>query len=126
MNKIIFGYYIGTDVHVDIKNKTLINVNKTLSSRQKTQVVLRDTMLRLFTFLLDHADGKIVDNTDILIYVWESNGLSSSNQRLWQVMKALKAKLKLVGIRDDFIMRVDSKGYYIREGMVTVLYGEKK
>lgn len=126
MEKTIFGYYIGSDVHFDIKNKTLINVNKNLSSRQKTQVILRDTMLRLLAFLLDNANGTVIDNTDILINVWEVHGLSSSNQRLWQVMQGLKIKLSLVGIADDFIMRVDSKGYYVRENMITVLYSEKK
>ncbi|WP_447877572.1 winged helix-turn-helix domain-containing protein [Serratia fonticola] len=126
MEKTIFGYYIGNDVHFDITNKTLINVNKDLSSRQKTQVMLRDTMLRLLVFLLDNANGTVINNTDILINVWEAYGLSSSNQRLWQVMQGLRKKLSLVGISDDFIMRVESKGYYVRENMITVLYSEKK
>lgn len=126
MEKTIFGYYIGKDVHLDIQNRTLINVNKNLSSRLKTQVFLRDTMLRLLTFLLDNADGNIIDNTEILINVWEAHGLSSSNQRLWQVMLGLRKKLNDVGIPDDFIMRVESKGYYVRESMVTILYSENK
>lgn len=126
MEKNIFGYYIGADVHFDLANRTLINVNKNLSSRQKTQVILRDTMLHLFTFLLDNANGAVIDNNDILINVWEMRGLSSSNQRLWQVMQGLRKKLSLVGIPDDFIMRVESKGYYVRENAITVLYSEKK
>lgn len=126
MDKHVFGYYIGTDVHFDIKNKTLINVNRNRPPRKNVQIELRDTMLRLLAFLLEHADGTITSNEDILVNVWDVNGLSSSNQRLWQVMKELKAKLCLVGIRDDFIMRVDSKGYYLRENLITVLYSETK
>lgn len=126
MDRVTFGYYIGSDVHFDIANKTLINVNRNLSSRQKTQVMLRDTMFRLFVFLLENANGNIISNTDILISVWESHGLSASTQRLWQVMRGLSQKLSLVGIPDDFIMRIESKGYYVRENMITVLYSEKR
>ncbi|CAI1873426.1 Uncharacterised protein [Serratia fonticola] len=126
MEKTIFGYYIGSDVHFDVTNKTLINVSAVLRIRQKKSVLLRDTMFRLFLFLLENANGTIVDNSDILINVWDKHGLSSSNQRLWQVMQALKAKLSYVGVPDDFIMRVESKGYYVRENMITVLYSEKK
>lgn len=126
MKKVIFGYNIGSDVHFDIKNKSLINVNSTLHSHQRAIVVLRDTMFRLFLFLLKNANGTIISNADILINVWDKYNLSSSNQRLWQVMQSLKIKLSLVGVPNDFIMRVESKGYYVRENMLTVLYGEKK
>lgn len=125
MEKIIFGYYIGADVHFDLNKKTLVNVNIHLRTRQRMQVMLRDTMFRLFVFLIEHANGSIIDNSDILLNVWDKHGLSSSNQRLWQVMHALKFKLSLVGIPDDFIMRVESKGYYVKEHMLTVLYSEK-
>ncbi|HBE9181138.1 TPA: hypothetical protein KNH08_004064 [Serratia fonticola] len=124
MEKYTFGYYIGSDVHFDIQKKLLVNVNQ--RAQKKVQVVLRDTMFRLFIYLLEHADGTIVDNSDILLNVWDKYGLSSSNQRLWQVMQALKFKLNLVGIPSDFIMRVESKGYYVRENMITVLYSDKK
>lgn len=124
MEKYTFGYYIGSDVHFDIQKKLLVNVNQ--RAQKKVQVVLRDTMFRLFIYLLEHADGTIVDNSDTLLNVWDKYGLSSSNQRLWQVMQALKFKLNLVGIPSDFIMRVESKGYYVRENMITVLYSDKK
>ncbi|WP_025121472.1 MULTISPECIES: helix-turn-helix domain-containing protein [unclassified Serratia (in: enterobacteria)] len=125
MEKIIFGYYIGTDVHFDLNKKTLVNVNINPRSHQRMQVMLRDTMFRLFVFLIEHANGSIIHNSEILLNVWDKHGLSSSNQRLWQVMQALKFKLNLVGVPDDFIMRVESKGYYVKEHILTVLYSEK-
>lgn len=126
MEKFIFGYYIGNDVHFDLKKQLLVNMDPTQRARRQTQVILRDTMFRLFVYLLDHADGSIINNVDLLIEVWDKHGLCSSNQRLWQVVQALKEKLALVGVPSDFIMRIETKGYYVKEHMITVLYSEKK
>lgn len=126
MEKFIFGYCIGNDVHFDLSKKILVNVDPAQRARHRTQVILRDTMFRLFVYLLENANGSIIDNADILLEVWDKYGLSSSNQRLWQVVQALKEKLALVGVPGDFIMRIESKGYYLRESKITVLYSDKK
>ena len=125
MEKFIFGYYIDNDVHFDLKRQILVNVDPIQRARRRTQVILRDTMFRLFVYLLEHANGSIINNTALLMEVWDKYGLSSSNQRLWQVVQALKEKLALVGIPSDFIMRIESKGYYVREHMITVLYSDR-
>lgn len=125
MDKDLFGYRINQDVYVDIENKTLVNVSKVTSAHLCHNVTLRDTMFRLFVFLLENAEGGIIGNSEILTNVWDMYGLSSSNQRLWQVMHALKDKLRSAGLPEDFIMRIESKGYYVREDMITVLYTKK-
>lgn len=125
MDKDLFGYRINQDVYVDIENKTLVNVSKVTSAHVRHSITLRDTMFRLFVFLLGNADGGIIENEEILTYVWDMYGLSSSNQRLWQVMHALKDKLRRAGLPEDFIMRIESKGYYVREDMITALYTKK-
>ncbi|MEE7533824.1 winged helix-turn-helix domain-containing protein [Klebsiella huaxiensis] len=125
MDKDIFGYRLNQDVYVDIENKTLVNISKIPSVHHRYSVTLRSTMFRLLIFLLEHADDGIIKNSDILNNVWDDYGLSSSNQRLWQVMYALKDKLRRIGLPEDFIMRIESKGYYIRKDMITTLYTQR-
>ena len=44
--------------------------------------ILRDTMMRLFLYLLQNACDRIVTNEEILYHVWDLHGLKSSSQRL--------------------------------------------
>lgn len=126
MDNAIFGYYIEPDVFLDVKKRMLVNTNVSKKAYHRQSVSLRETMFQLLLFLLKNANGSIIRNSDILINVWDEAGLSSSNQRLWQVMHGLKIKLNAVGISEDFIMRVDSKGYYIKKDMITILYRREK
>lgn len=126
MDKVQCGYYINSDVYFDLDKKTLFNISKSFPSHQRAPIVLRETMFRLFAYLLENADGTIIENNVILLDIWDKHGLSSSNQRLWQVMYSLKIKLTSLGVPDDFIMRVESKGYYVKENLISVLYREQK
>lgn len=126
MDKTIFGYYIEPDVYFNIDKRMLVNVDKNIRPRNYSPVILRETMFHLLVYLLENSKGNIISNSDILLNVWDNYGLSSSNQRLWQVMNALKIKLNSVGVTEDFIMRVESKGYYVRENLVNILYTNKK
>ena len=126
MDKTIFGYYIEPDVYFNIDKRMLVNVDKNIRFHRYSPVILRETMFHLLVYLLENAKGNIISNSDILLNVWDNHGLSSSNQRLWQVMNALKMKLNSVGVTEDFIMRVESKGYYVRENLVSILYTNKK
>jgi DNA-binding winged helix-turn-helix (wHTH) protein len=126
MEKQVFGYHIEPDIYIEIAKKRVINTNFDNHLYGGKQTILRDTMFRLLLCLLENANGSIIPNSTLLSGVWDMSGLMSSNQRLWQVMQSLKSKLHLIGISDDFIFRVESKGYYVKESMITVLYSEKK
>lgn len=124
-NKQIFGYFIPPNVQVDVIHSRIININSVVAEGGKGIITLRTTMMRLLSYLLEHANGEIILNDEILLNVWDKHELSSSTQRLWQVMQALKQRLNVVGIPDDFIIRVETKGFFIREGAVTPLYYKK-
>lgn len=123
MKKVLAGYYIGSNVQLEIAHKKLSSLDS--KSRQLSSFIFRDTMLRLFLYLLKNADGQIVSNEQILYHVWDLHGLKSSNQRLWQVMQALKFRLSAFGIEHDFIMRIEAsqvKGYSLKPGIVRPFY----
>ncbi|MBK4716274.1 MULTISPECIES: winged helix-turn-helix domain-containing protein [Tenebrionibacter/Tenebrionicola group] len=123
MEKILAGYYIGDNVQLDLAHRKLSSLDS--KSRQLNSFVFRETMLRLFLYLLNHANGKIVSNEQLLYHVWDLHGLKSSSQRLWQVMQALKLRLAILGVEHDFIMRIETiqvKGYSLKPGMARPFY----
>ncbi|MEN0581395.1 hypothetical protein AAIG39_20670 [Phytobacter palmae] len=126
MNKEIFGYHIFPDIYFELEKKSLINVSQKHMTQRTNVVFLRDTMFRLLVFILENAGEGIIYDATILLEVWDRYGLSSSNQRLWQVMSALKNKLRMTNAPEDLIMRVDSKGFFVRKDLITVLYCDKK
>lgn len=126
MDKVLFGYCIGTDVYIDIANKRLINLSSEKSSRSLHSLKIRDTMLRLLLFLLKSSNRSIIPTKEIIANVWDAYGLRSSNQRLWQVMQQLKFKLHLVGLPDDLITKVESNGYFVKEKMIMPLYCDER
>ncbi|WP_227317616.1 winged helix-turn-helix domain-containing protein [Cedecea davisae] len=123
MERILIGYYIANNVQLEIAGRKLSSFDS--KSRQLNCFVLRETMLRLFLFLLENANGKIVSNEKILYEVWDLHGLKSSSQRLWQVMQALKYRLATLGVQHDFIMRIETsevKGYSLKNEMIRPFY----
>lgn len=119
MKRILIGYYIGNNVQLDIQHKKLSSFDT------KQGYALRPTMLRLFLYLLENASGKIVATERILHDVWDLHGLRSSNQRLWQVMQALKFRLAALGVQHDFIMRVETievKGFSVNADLIRPFY----
>lgn len=91
----LHGFLIGADVQVDIDNNRLIRVSSENSHKilNFSAIVLKDTVMNLLIFLLTHANEEVVTKEEILREVWDENNLSSSNQRLWQVVTELKEKL---------------------------------
>ncbi|HEY1843229.1 MAG TPA: hypothetical protein VGH05_00020 [Buttiauxella sp.] len=123
MERILIGYYLGSSVRFEIIHRKVSSFDS--KGRPCYSYVLRDTMMRLFLYLLEYANGKIVTNEQILFNVWDSHGLKSSNQRMWQVMQALNFRLAKLGVPHDFIMRIetmDKKGYTLKQDIIRPFY----
>ncbi|MTD38544.1 hypothetical protein GIX45_07880 [Erwinia sp. CPCC 100877] len=128
MEKELVGYYIGDSLQFDILHKKITRYDS--KGRPQSFFIMRDTMMRLFLYLLKNACDRVVTTEEILYNVWDLYGLKSSSQRLWQVMQSLRLKLVMHGAPHDFIMRVETinvKGYAIKKECVRHLYllGEK-
>lgn len=126
MNKILFGYYISQDIQFDIIHKHLINTGGKIKPGTRSRIPLRDTKLRLLMFLLANADKGVITTQRLMVNVWDKYGLRSSAPRLWQVMQDLKLTLSMMGVEDDFISRVDNKGYQVNADKVSALYCESR
>ncbi|MGK9175202.1 winged helix-turn-helix domain-containing protein [Yokenella regensburgei] len=126
MNKTLFGYIIGQDIQLDLIHKHLINVSGRSRPGKRDRIPLRDTKLRLLMFLLAHGGKGVITTQRLMSQVWDKHGLRSSAPRLWQVMQDLKLTLSMIGIEDDFIIRVDNRGYQIKADIVTALYCENR
>ncbi|WP_337048562.1 winged helix-turn-helix domain-containing protein [Serratia fonticola] len=128
---LLFGYIINDEYQVDIKSSSVIKLYNTIEyphqdeERFTNYLRLRETMLRLLTYLLAHASCGYVSNQELLVQVWENHNLSSSTTRLTQVISELKARLSKIGIADDFIKSSRGKGYTLRGASVTPLYIKK-
>lgn len=121
----ILGYLIDSDIQVNISYNSLINIKLLVLEKKLNRLILRKTMMRLFIYLLENANSTVIESEEILINVWDKNGLSSSSQRLWQVMGDLKKKLVTIGISEDFITRVEKgnmMGFSINPHRVTPIY----
>ncbi|MEL4015918.1 winged helix-turn-helix domain-containing protein [Dryocola clanedunensis] len=117
---ILFGYCINDVVLIDISRQRIFRLDG--RSSKIPCVPVRDTMMRLLLYMLTSTQGHILTNNEILLHVWDRHQLSSSSQRLWQVMKALKKKLDALGVPDEFIMRIEPHGYYVNQSIVSPLY----
>ncbi|MEP9846557.1 helix-turn-helix domain-containing protein [Klebsiella sp. GG_Kp175] len=118
-----FGYLLGDDsngVLVLQKNRVLIP----LDSRKMNQknIYLRQTMFRLLEFLLEKGNSGLLRDEVIMRAVWEGYGLKSSAPRLWQVMSELRKKLNVLGADNDFIMRVEGRGYMVNAADYEPIY----
>ncbi|CAM4216581.1 winged helix-turn-helix domain-containing protein [Serratia silvae] len=128
---LLFGYIINNEYQVDIKSGSVIKLYNTIEyhhhgdERFTNYLRLRETMLRLLTYLLAHASSGYVSNQELLVQVWENYNLSSSTTRLTQVVAELKARLSKIDIADDFIKTARGKGYTLRGASITPLYIKK-
>ncbi len=86
-------------------------------------VLLNKTMLQLLIYLLENAcRNEISSKEDILRHLWDEQEDFSSNQRLWQVMKDLKLKLRAIELPSDFIVSIKGKGYSVKEYSIVALF----
>lgn len=118
-----FGYLLGDDnngVLVLRESRVLIPINSQKINQKN--IYLRQTMFRLLEFLLERGSTGLLRDEIIMKNVWEGYGLKSSAPRLWQVMSELKKRLSGLGIDDDFIMRVEARGYMINNSAYESVY----
>ncbi|MGK3142562.1 winged helix-turn-helix domain-containing protein [Pantoea sp. C2G6] len=111
------GYLIEGKVIYLTKTKRLISLNGSGSD-----IILRKTMARVLEYLFENATVELVTDAELMEHVWDRHGLSSSTQRVWQVMSNFKSKLSFLGISDDFILRVSKRGYLLKNDSVEILF----
>ncbi|WP_037383862.1 helix-turn-helix domain-containing protein, partial [Serratia sp. DD3] len=75
-------------------------------------------------YLLENAKQTVIPYENILSEVWDKRGLISSYKRLNQVTKELRDKLNQIGLAEDFILTIRSRGYRLKEESITQLYSE--
>lgn len=120
----LYGFMIGDEIHFDIHHRKLYRLPGSQSENNMIfgSVVFNDTMLRLFIYLLENGRDKNVSKEELFQNIWEASNLSSSTQRLWQVINNLSKKLSLVGLPGDFILNNKGRGYTINFEDVTPIY----
>lgn len=104
----LLGYRIDNRLYYSVENKTLISLDGSEKS-----IPLRTTKARLLEYLLLKSGSKIITDQELLINIWDKYGLSSSSQRLWLVMRELKAILSGFNVSDDLFTRVENNGYLV-------------
>ncbi|MEZ6877563.1 transcriptional regulator [Enterobacter sp. KBR-315C3_2022] len=118
-----FGYILGDDkngVIVLRENRVLISLK--IQKNIQSHVYLRQTMFRLLEFLLEKGKSGLLLDEIIMKAVWEGYGLRSSAPRLWQVMHELRKKLDELGVEDNFILRVEGRGYIVNAASYEPVY----
>lgn len=85
-------------------------------------ILLRKTMSHVLEYLIENATVDFVTDAELMDHVWDKNGLSSSTQRVWQVMSNFKSRLFVMGVSDNFILRVCKKGYLLKSGSIRMIF----
>jgi len=114
------GYLIEGNVVYLHKTKRLICLNG-----YGEDIILRKTMSHVLEYLFENATIDVVTDSELMENVWDRHGLSSSTQRVWQVMSNLKSKLFFLGLSDDVILRVSKKGYLLKGDSVERLFSSR-
>ncbi|OQV39248.1 helix-turn-helix domain-containing protein [Pantoea vagans] len=114
------GYLIEGKVVYLHKTKRLICLNG-----YSEDIILRKTMSHVLEYLFENATVDVVTDSELMENVWDRHGLSSSTQRVWQVMSNLKSKLFFLGLSDDVILRVSKKGYLLKSDSVERLFSSR-
>lgn len=120
----LYGFIINKDIHFDIANKRIYRLSSSGAERNITfcTIYLNETMIRLFIYLLEHANNKNITRDELLEKIWEEKNLSASSQRLWRVLQDLNEKLAMLGAEDEFIKNHKGKGYIVTCKDITALY----
>ncbi|PVZ84269.1 hypothetical protein C9426_23520 [Serratia sp. S1B] len=124
MNGEVYGFIINDSIIFNVENRKLIcyQDESTDAAFSIKIVSLSETQSRLLSFLLHNRGEDIIDKDNIMESVWDDFGLSSSSQRLWQLVNDLRKKLSVVGVQNDIIINVHGAGYKIDDSQVLSLY----
>ncbi|EOX3828170.1 hypothetical protein ACPGAX_004513 [Enterobacter quasiroggenkampii] len=115
----LFCYELAGDVIFFPDKNLLMNTMGTNFCR----VQLRTTMGNLLLFLLENARGQFLTDEEIMMEVWEKNGLRASSQRLLQVTRSLNYKLQEAGLTVRLFHR-GKKGFFIDTNLIVPFYKE--
>ncbi|TNV20480.1 helix-turn-helix domain-containing protein [Buttiauxella sp. B2] len=120
----LYGFLIGKDIHFDIEHRQVyrLSSNGTEKNLMFGTVFFSETMFQLFLYMLNNARGNRVSKDELLVKIWEDKKLSSSPQRLWQVLNGLNKKLMSLGLPDGFIATIRGAGYTVNYKEITPLY----
>ena len=121
----IYGFLVGDNILVNMQHGVVLRFTHYGVRQCRCDVgpvMFGETEIRLLTYLLLNADGKIANYNGVLMSVWEDNGLVSSYKRLSQVVQSLKGKLSQSGLPNDFIRTVRKQGYCIEGHVIIPLY----
>lgn len=116
----LYGFKIGREIHLHIKSRKLYRLPE--NNLIFTPIVFNDTMMKLFLYLLINGRNNNISKDELIHNVWEKRNLSSSSQRLWQVLNNLGKKLSLIGLPSDFIIFKKGSGYTVNYEDVTPIY----
>lgn len=124
MNLLVYGYSIGDKLVYRISEPIILNLKRNSGDCKGkfAYVKLRKTMSLLLLYLLENAGKGIVKDDELIAFIWDQRGLKGSYHRLWQVMSSLKKKMRDIGVEQDFIYRVNSDGYMVREDFLSPIY----
>jgi DNA-binding winged helix-turn-helix (wHTH) protein len=120
----LYGFIINGSIQLDIANRRLSRFySPTEKSVLFAYVMLNKTTLQLLIYLLKNAcRQEISSKEDILRHLWDEQEDFSSNQRLWQVMKELKLKLRAIELPSDFIVSIKGRGYSVKDCSIVALF----
>ena len=111
------GYRIDNKIFYSLEHKYILPIDGITP-----QISLRKTKSELLEYLLKNGRKRVVTDNELMTHVWDNNGLRSSSQRLWQVVKSVKLMLTELGVSTDIIIRVGANGYIINDAMVAEIF----
>ncbi len=105
-------------INNEITFRTDDGVLASLSSPENS-IVLSITANRIFSFLLEQR-GKIVSREDILVNVWDKNGLQASNNSLSQYISLIRRGLHDLGCIQDVIQTIPRAGFLVPDDFISI------
>lgn len=121
--------------HIQMKTHMIYLINNEITFRTddgilashsspENTVALSVTANRIFTFLLEQR-GKIVSRDEVLVNVWDKNGLQASNNSLSQYISLIRRGLHDLGCIEEIIQTIPRAGFLVPEDYISIKATEK-